>query len=150
MSLHTQLQSDMRDAMRAKDELKRDTLRGALSAITNELVATGKKPTDTPDDTLSIAVLKRLTKQRKDSAEQFTKGNRPELAEKEMKELAIIETYLPQAASREAIEEAARKVIAEHGSDKAKMGILIGQTMKALGGNADGNVVKEVLTTLLA
>lgn len=135
--------------MRAKDELTRDTLRGALSAITNELVATGKKPTDTPDDTLAITVLKRLAKQRKDSAEQFEKGGRPELAQKEMAELALIETYLPQMASREAIKEAAQRIVNEHGADKSKMGILIGQTIKALDGNADGAVVKEVLAEII-
>lgn len=139
----------MRDAMRAKDEIKRDTLRGAMTAITNELVATGKKPTDPADDALVLAILKRLTKQRKDSAEQFEKGGRPELAQKELAELAIIEAYLPQMASREEVLAAAAQVIQAQGKDASKMGILIGQTMKALGGNADGALVKEVVAELL-
>ncbi len=139
----------MRDAMRAKDEIKRDTLRGAMTSITNELIATGKKPTDPAEDALVLAVLKRLSKQRKDSAEQFEKGGRPELAQKEIAELAIIEAYLPQMASREQVEAAAKQVVESQGRDASKMGILIGQTMKALGGNADGAVVKEVIAELL-
>mgnify|MGYP003394063031 FL=1 len=149
MQLQEQIKNDMRDAMRAKDELKRDTLRGAMTSITNELIATGKKPTDPADDALALAVLKRLAKQRKDSAEQFEKGGRSELAQKELAELVIIESYLPQMASREQVEAAAKHVVEAQGKDASKMGILIGQTMKALGGNADGAVVKEVIAELL-
>ncbi|MBP9669373.1 MAG: GatB/YqeY domain-containing protein [Candidatus Pacebacteria bacterium] len=149
MQLQEKIKNDMRDAMRAKDEIKRDTLRGAMTSITNELIATGKKPTDPAEDALVLAVLKRLSKQRKDSAEQFEKGGRPELAQKEIAELAIIEAYLPQMASREQVEAAAKQVVESQGRDASKMGILIGQTMKALGGNADGAVVKEVIAELL-
>ncbi|MEK9153922.1 MAG: GatB/YqeY domain-containing protein, partial [Patescibacteria group bacterium] len=97
--LTQKIRAEMIVAMKAKDDLRVQTLRGALSAFTNQLVASGKKPTDELDDTGAIAVLKRLGKQRKDSIEQYTKGNRPELAEKEAKELKIIEEYLPQMAS---------------------------------------------------
>lgn len=143
------IKNNMKDAMRAKDSLKVDTLRGAIAACTNELVAKGKKPTDEVDDAMALTVLKRLAKQRKDSAEQFEKGGRPELAEKEMAELAIIEAYLPQMASREEIERVARAKKEELGvTDPSGAGKLTGAVMKELGGNADGNDVKEVIASL--
>ena len=136
-------------AMKAKDDLRVQTLRGALSAFTNQLVASGKKPTDELDDTGAIAVLKRLGKQRKDSIEQYTKGNRPELAEKEAKELKIIEEYLPQMASEKEVEKVAQEKISEMKADKTKMGQVMGATLKALG-NADGALVKKVVERLLS
>ncbi len=140
----------MMAAMKAKDDIRRDTLRGALSAFTNELVAKGKKPTDEMDDAMAVLVLKRLAKQRKDSAEQFAAGGRPELAEKESTELKIIEAYLPQTAGREEIEKVARAKMAELGvSDAAGIGKLTGAVMKEFAGRADGNDVKEVLSSLL-
>ena len=148
--LTEKVKKDMQDAMRSKDELRLLVLRGALSEFTNALVAAKKKPTDELSDTEALAVFKRLAKQRKESAEQFTKGNRPELAEKEMKELAIIEGYLPEQASKEQIEEVAKIKIAELGAaDRTKMGQLMGAIMKEFGGNADGTVVKEVVEELL-
>jgi hypothetical protein len=137
--------------MKAHDELKLAVLRGALTAFTNELVAKGKKPTDVLEDADALLVMKRLAKQRKDSIEQFTAGNRPELAEREKQELAFIETYLPQNASREEIERVATAKMAEvDATDKAAMGKLMGAVMKELGGNADGNLVKEVVTGLFS
>lgn len=145
------IREDMVAAMKARNELKLAVLRGALTAFTNELVAKGKKPTDQLEDADALTVLKRLAKQRKDSIEQFTAGNRPELAEREQQELTFIETYLPENASREKIEEVAKAKMAEmDASDKAAMGKLMGAVMKELGGNADGNLVKEVVTGLLA
>jgi len=149
--LTTQIREDLKNAMRAKDDVRVQTLRGALAAFTNELVAKGKKPTDEVDDDMALAVMKRLGKQRKDSIEQFTKGNRPELAEKEAQELKIIEAYLPQMASREEIEKVAEAKKAEMGiTDAAGAGKLMGAVIKALGGNADGAVVKDVVAKLLA
>ncbi len=137
-------------AMKAKDDLKRDTLRGALSAFTNELVAKGRKPTEEMSDADAVSVLKRLAKQRKDSAEQFAAGGRPELAEKESNELKIIETYLPQTASREEIEKVARAKMAELGvTDASGAGKLTGAVMKEFAGGADGNDVKQVVAQLL-
>lgn len=147
----TQLREDLKNAMRAKDQVKVDTLRGVLSAFTNELVAKGRKPTDELTADEMLAVMKRLGKQRKDSIEQFEKGGRPEMAEKEKVELGIIEAYLPQQASVEDIEKAAKEAIAEAGQvDAAAAGKLTGAVMKKLGGNADGAKIREVLQRLLA
>lgn len=146
-----QIREDMKTAMKAKDDLRLQTLRGAVAAFTNELVAKNMKPTDEVTDAMAVAVLKRLGKQRKDSAEQFTKGARPELAEKELAELKIIESYLPQGASKEEIEKVAKAKIAELGvTDVAGMGKLTGAIMKEFAGTADGNDVREVLQKLLA
>jgi uncharacterized protein YqeY len=144
------IREDLKDAMRAKDQVRVDTLRGALAAFTNELVAKGKKPTDELTEDEQIAVLKRLGKQRTDAIEQFTKGNRPELAAKEAVELELIKAYLPQMASREDIEKVAKAKIAELGAvDAAAIGKLTGAIMKELGGRADGNDVKAVIQSLL-
>jgi uncharacterized protein YqeY len=147
----TLLREDLKNAMRAKDQVRVDTLRGVLSAFTNELVAKGRKPTDELSSDEMLTVLKRLAKQRKDSIEQFEKGGRTEMAEKEKIELSIIEMYLPKMASDEEIEKAAKEAIAEAGAvDAAAAGKLTGAVMKKLGGNADGTAVRTVLQRLLA
>lgn len=146
--LLTTIKNDMKEAMKAKDNIRLQTLRGALAAFTNELVAKGKKPTDELSESEMQAVLKRLAKQRKDSIEQFTKGGRTELAEKEAKELAILETYLPQMASREEIVKVAEAKKLETGADASGKGKLMGLVMKELGGNADGGLVKEIVESL--
>ena len=140
----------MTAAMKARDSIKVDTLRGALSAFTNELVAKGKKPTEEIDDKDAITVLKRLAKQRKEAAESYEKGGRAELAEKEKTELKIIEGYLPQMASREDIEKVVRaKLSGVDTADKAAAGKLVGAVMKEFAGTADGTLVKEVIESLL-
>ncbi len=138
----------MKGAMKARNDVKVQTLRGVISACTNELVAKNMKPTDPVDDAMALTVLKRLGKQRKDSIEQFTKGNRPELAAKEADELKILEAYLPKMASREEIEKVARAKKDEMNVDAAGKGKLMGAVIKELGGNADGAVVKEVIDSL--
>lgn len=147
--LTQRIKTDMVAAMKARESLKVETLRGAMSAFTNELVAKGRKPTEELTDDEAVAVLKRLGKQRKDAIEQFTKGGRPELAAKEAEELAIIETYLPQMASREEIEKVATAKKEELGvTDASGAGKLTGAVMKEFAGRADGNDVKEVIASL--
>lgn len=147
--LTQQIKTDMMAAMKARDQIKVDTLRGAMTAFTNELVAKGRKPTEELSDDEAITVLKRLGKQRKDAIEQFTKGNRPELAQKESTELTVIEAYLPQMASREEIEKVAKAKKEELGvTDKAGMGKLMGVVIKEFAGRADGGEVKSVIEGL--
>lgn len=149
MALHTDIKDSLKDALRAKDEVRLRTIRNMLTSFTNELVATGKKPQDTLDDDAVLAVIKRLAKQRKDSIEQFTKGNRAELAEEEAKELAVLESYLPQMLSREEILPVAKQKKEELGvTDKSEIGKLVGAVMKEVRGNADGNDVKAVVESL--
>ncbi len=149
--LTAQIKSDMIAAMKAREQIKVDTLRGAMTAFTNELVAKGKKPTDELTDPEAVTVLKRLAKQRKDSMEQFTTGNRPELAEKEGVELKILEVYLPQTVSRETIKTVAEAKKAELGiTDASGAGKLMGAIIKEFAGTADGADVKAVVTEMLA
>jgi uncharacterized protein YqeY len=149
--LTQQIKSDMTAAMKARESLKVDTLRGAMTAFTNELVAKGRKPTEELSDPDALAVLKRLAKQRKDSIEQYKAGGRPELAQKEADELAVIEAYLPQTASREEIEKVAKAKKEELGvNDVSGIGKLTGAVMKEFGGRADGNDVKDVLQSLFS
>lgn len=149
MNISEQIKSDMKDAMRAKDATALTTLRGLLSAFTNELVAIGKTPQDTLTDEETLAVIKRASKQRKDAIEQFEKGGRPELAESEKNELSIIEKYLPETMSEDQIKVIAQNKIAEFNNDKTKMGQIIGAVLKETAGQADGSVVKKVVMELL-
>jgi len=149
--LTAKIRADMTAAMKVRDALRVATLRGALAAFTNELVAKGRKPTEKLADNDAVTVLKRLAKQRKEASEVYTKGGRAELAEKEQNELKIIEEYLPQSAPREEIEKVARAKMAELGvADASGMGKLTGAVMKEFAGRADGNEVKEVIGILLA
>src|SRR5207245_10183022 len=102
MNLYETIQKDLVQAMRAKDELRLSVLRGMKAAIKHKEV----EKIRTLDEPESIQVLQTLVKQRKESIDQFTKGNRPELAEKETKELAIIESYLPAGASEAELDAA--------------------------------------------
>jgi uncharacterized protein len=149
MSTVEQIKSDMKDAMRAKDAQALTALRGLLSAFTNELVAIGRTPQDTLSDEEAVTVIKRASKQRKDAIEQFEKGGRPELAEDEKAELAVIEKYLPATMSIEDIKTIAEAKIAEFGGDKTKLGQIIGAVLKQTAGQADGGDVKKVVTELL-
>lgn len=140
----------MKAAMKDRDNVKVQTLRGALAAFTNELVAKGRKPTDELTEPEMIAVLKRLASQRKDSIQQFEKGGRPELAQKEASELAIIDSYLPQGMPREEIEKIVKTKISEMNvQDAAGIGRLIGAVMKECAGRADGTEVKAIAEAIL-
>ncbi len=135
--------------MKAKETVLLNVLRGILAAFTNELTATGKTPRDTIDDDTALTVIKRLAKQRKDSIEQFEKGDRQDLADKEREELTHLEKFLPEMMSREDIQKVAEAKKAELNiEDKAKMGMLMGAVMKELKGKADGGDVKEVVEDL--
>ena len=144
-----EIKEKIKDAMKARDDIKLSVLRGLSAAFTNELVATKRKPDEELTDDEAIAVIKKQAKQRRESIEQFKSGGRNELAEKEEKELAILSEYLPEEMSRQEIEKIANIKKAELGvTDKSKMGILMGAVMKETKGKADGAVVKEVVDLL--
>lgn len=147
--LHDDIKGQLKEALKAHDEAKLRTVRSMLTAFTNELVATGKKPQDTLDDAGVMTVIKRLAKQRKDSIEQFEKGGRADLAAIEKEELTVLESYLPQMMSQDEIRPLAEAKMAELGADKSKMGMVIGSLMKELQGKADGGDVKAVVESLL-
>ena len=145
MGLAEQIQKDMVEAMRARQEPRLSTLRMVKSALKNKEIEK-RGPLEEKE---VLAVLGTLIKQRKDSVEQFTKGNRPELAEKESQEIKIIEGYLPQAASVEEITATVRAVIGEMGAPTMKdMGTVMKNAMARFAAGdvrADGKLVSEVV-----
>jgi uncharacterized protein YqeY len=145
MPIVEQITKDMTAAMKAREELRLGTLRMVKTALKNKEI--DKRAA--LDDKEALAVLSTLVKQRKDSIEQFTKGNRPELAEKEAAEIAIIESYMPKAVGEEEIAAAVRATIAEMGSPTIKdMGTVMKNVMAkfaAQGSRVDGKVVSETV-----
>ncbi|KXJ99992.1 MAG: Yqey-like protein [Parcubacteria bacterium OLB19] len=149
MSIHTDLRTTLKEAMKSKNEVLLRTVRSIMTACTNELVATSRTPQSELSDEETIAVIKRLAKQRKESIVQFEAAGRTELAEPEKEELAILESYLPTLMSKEQIKPIAESIKTELGiTDKAKMGMLVGAVMKKLQGQADGADVKVVVESL--
>jgi len=148
MSLAERIQKDLVDAMRAKDELRLSVLRGIKSAIKHREVEK-IRALDEPE---SIQILQTLVKQRKESIDQFTKGNRPELAEKETKELAIIESYLPAGASAAEMSAAITRAISETGANSMKqMGAVVKAARAALEGKTvDGKALSDLVRDRLS
>ena len=149
MSLHTSLRDSLKEAMKAKDAAKLRTVRSIMTAVTNELVATGQTPQSELDDTGVLTVIKRLAKQRKESILQYDAAGRIDLSEPEKEELVVLEAYLPTLMSQDAIRPLAEAKKAELGiEDKSKMGMLVGSLMRDLAGQADGGDVKTVVESL--
>ena len=141
MSLVEQIEKDLVGAMKAREELKLSVLRMAKAALMNKKVELGKGV----EDAEALAVLRTLIKQRRDSVEQFRKGKRDDLADKEEAEIKIIERYLPARASEEEIDAAIASAIQETGATGAKdMGKAMKAAMAKLAGKSvDGKRVSE-------
>jgi uncharacterized protein YqeY len=141
MSLAEKVQKDLVEAMRAKDELRLNVLRGIKSAIKLKEV----EKIRALDESENIQILQTLVKQRKESIEQFTKGNRLELVAKETKELRILESYLPAGASQAEMDEAISKAISETSANSMKqMGAVVKAAKSLLQGKAvDGKVLSD-------
>lgn len=150
MSIPEQIQKDLTAAMRARDELRLSTLRMVKAAFKNKEV----EKRGSLDDKEALAVLSTLIKQRKDSIEQFTRGGRQELADKEAAEIRIIESYMPRAAGEEEIVSTVRAAIAEMGSPTVKdMGSVMKNVMArfaAAGSRVDGKQVSDIVKRLLS
>jgi uncharacterized protein YqeY len=143
MNLKDRLVADMTQAMKAKDANKLSTLRMAKAALMNEENKRGVGTVLTDDEVAKI--LQSLVKQRRDSITQFEAAGRTELAEKEKAELAVLEEYLPQAASLEEITAAVEAAVAETGASSMKdMGLVMKAALANLAGkSADGKTVSE-------
>jgi uncharacterized protein YqeY len=150
MGLSDQIQKDITTAMKARDEARLSTLRMVKSALKNREV----EKMAPLDDKESQQVLSTLIKQRKDSVEQFTKGGRQEMADKEAAEIVLIESYLPKAAGEAEIAAGVKAVIAEMGSPTMKdMGTVMKNAMAnfaAQGMRVDGKVVSDAVKKELA
>jgi len=147
--LHEQIKNKIKEAMLAKDKVRLETYRAMLAGFTNELVSKNRKPNEILTDEEVIAVITRLSKQRKDSIEQYQKGSREDLVKEETAQLEILETYLPKLMEKEEIEKVVKAKKEELGiTDATKKGMLMSAIMKELKGKADGVFVKEVVDAL--
>jgi len=146
MLLKEQLQTDMKEAMRSGNKEKRDTIRLLLAAIKQVEVDEQKEL----DDVGVQNVIMKQAKQRRESIAEYEKAGRVDLVAVEKSELDIIESYLPQMMSREEIEVAAVKCIADIGATGSKdMGKVMGKLIPQLKGKADGRMVNDVVRSLL-
>ena len=147
MTLTKQIVADLTTAMKAQDANRTSTLRMVKAAMMNRQIEKGSELDD--DDMQKL--LRSLVKQRRDSIEQYEKAGRQELVDKEKAEIEVIETYLPQAASRDEIEQAVAAAIAETGASSMKeMGRVMKAAQAALAGkNADGRVISEIVKAKL-
>ena len=147
MSLKDQIISDMTAAMKSQDAARTSTLRMVKAAIMNREKDGGGELTD--EDIQKL--LRSQVKQRRDSVEQYEKANRPDLADKEQAEIAIIEAYLPQSAAQEEIDQAVVAAIAETGASSMKDmgGVMKAAMAKLAGKNADGKMVSETVKAKL-
>ncbi|MGZ4967581.1 MAG: GatB/YqeY domain-containing protein [Chthoniobacterales bacterium] len=143
MTITERIDSELKDAMRAKDAGKLGVLRMLKSAVKNAAIEKGGA-TATLDDAEATQVIRKQVKQRQDSIEQFEKGGRPELAAKEKEELAILTSYLPQAMSAEELAQAVRETIAATGAtSRAQMGVVMKELQAKLAGRADGKTLSQ-------
>ena len=165
--IQSQIKTQIIEAMKARDAIRMETLRGLSAQFTNELVNLKRKPDAELSDEEALVVIRRAVKQRKDSIEQFEKGGRADLADKEKLELSILEPMLPTMMSKENVMAIAQGKMTELGiSSKVDAlnpsgagvgrpataglaGKLMSALMKELKGKADGGTVKEVVDELL-
>ena len=149
MSLETQIMTEMKEAMKAKDDA---ALRG-LRAIKAEIIKAKTEPDANGqlNEDGELKLLQKLVKQRKDSLAIYTEQNRPDLAQKEQEEIAIIEKFLPQQLSADELKAALTAIISEVGAAGPQdMGKVMGTATKQLAGKADGKAISAMVKTLLS
>lgn len=148
MSLEVKIMDHMKTAMKAKDAVALEALRAIKAAIIMAKTEAGAAEGLTEDQ--EVKMLQRLVKMRKDSAEIFTTQNRPDLAEPELAQIAVIEAFLPAQLSEEEVEAVIAKIIAETGaSGIASMGKVMGLASAQIGGQAEGKVISGIVKKLL-
>ena len=149
MELFEKVSKDIVAAMKAKDKVTLEALRNIKKVFIEAKTAPGAN--DTLDDAAALKILQKLAKQGHDSADLYTQQNRPDLAEAEMAQVKVIESYLPKALSAEEIEAAVNEIIAQTGATSIKeMGKVMGLASKQLAGKADGKAISDVVKKLLA
>lgn len=147
MLLQERIQQEIKAAMLAKDADKLGTLRLLKSALGYAQI---EKKADSLPDADVMAIIQREVKKRRDSAEQFTTGGRPELAEKELKEIIDLETFLPKQLSPEELEQIVRAAIQEAGATSKKdMGVVMKAVQAKVAGRADGKTISGLVGRLL-
>ena len=149
MELFEKVSKDIVAAMKAKDKVTLEALRNIKKVFIEAKTAPGAN--DTLDDAAALKILQKLAKQGHDSADLYTQQNRPDLAEAEMAQVKVIESYLPKALSAEEIEAAVKEIISQTGATSIKeMGKVMGLASKQLAGKADGKAISDVVKKLLA
>lgn len=149
MALFETITEEIKKAMLAKDKVRLEALRG----IKKELLEakTAKGASGELSDEASIAILQKMVKQRKDSAEIYSSQKRPDLAEPELEQMKVIQEYLPKQMTPEELEDAVSAIIAEIGTTSMKeMGKVMGLATKQLAGKAEGRAVSEMVKKLLS
>ena len=147
--LHEKIKNSIKEAILMQNKVLLDTLRSMVASFTNELISKSKKPNEFLSDEEVIVVIIRLAKQRKDSIEQYKKGNRQDLVDEESAQLAILETYLPKLMEKSEIKKIVKdKKVELDINDATKKGMLMQSIMKDLKGKADGGIVKEIVDSL--
>lgn len=148
MNLQSQINGEIKNAMKAKDTLALDTLRAIKSAILLAQTESGAKEELSKDD--EIKLLQRLVKQRKESARIYTEQGREDLAQPEVEQAKIIEKFLPQQLSEDRIKEIVSQIITDLGvSGMASMGQVMAEANKRMAGQADGKTISTVVRSLL-
>lgn len=149
MDLYSQIEADIKSAMLARDKVRLEALRGIKKEFIEAKTAPGSNGELT--DEAAMKILVRMAKQRRESAAIYTEQNRPELAEGELAEVKVIETYLPAALSDEELTAELKKIIEQVGATSpAEMGKVMGVATKALAGRADGRAISAKVRELLA
>jgi len=147
MNLNAQIKSDIKDAMRAKDILKRDTLRNIQAVVKQIEVDERREVTDADME----AILVKYAKQREDAMAQFKDAGRDDLVENEQAELAIVKAYLPEQMSDEELEAILKEIVAQTGATTMKdMGKVMGAAKSAIGSKADGGRINVCVKSLLS
>ncbi|WP_449026008.1 GatB/YqeY domain-containing protein [Porphyromonas endodontalis] len=149
MNLFDQISEDIKSAMLARDKVTLEALRGIKKEFLEAKTAKGSNG-ELPDDK-ALAIIRKLLKQRRDSAEIYTQNGRPELAEAELAESHVLERYLPKQLSEEELMPIVRATAQENGiTDPKQGGRLVGILCKQLAGKADGKLIEEVVKKVLA
>ena len=148
MNLFETISNDIKSAMLAKDKIRLEALRGVKKEILEAKTAKGSDG-DLSDE-MAIKIIQKMVKQRKDSAAIYTEQNRPELAEKELSEVVVLENYLPKQLSPEELETSIKAIIEQVGAVSAQdMGKVMGVATKALAGKTEGRLISETVKRLL-
>ena len=147
--LFDQISNHIKEAMKARDKGRLEALRNIKKVFIEAKTAPGAN--DTLEDAQALKILQKLAKQGHDSADLYTSQNRPDLAEEEMAQVNVIESYLPKQMSEEEIEAVVKEIIAQTGAQSMKeMGKVMGIASKQLAGKADGKKISEIVKKLLA
>lgn len=149
--LKDQLSQDLKEAMRARDDVRLRTIRGLRAALLEREIAERQGGEATLTEEQEVQVIQKQAKQRRDAAEQYQAAGRDDLAERELEELRVIDTYLPQQMNDVELDAAIREIIAQVGATSARdTGKVMGEAMRSLRGKADGRRVQQMVQSLLA